>query len=250
MMKRWMFLLSLVVFLAVTSSVGNAGEEGEGYITGKFQPKNGESMSGGRISFFDIAAGPKPLTGEYWRLPDYIFPIGEDGSFTVPLPAGTYYVMAVKKPVGKRFGPPAEGDLIYPALDVKEQKPYAVRSNETTDLGDLEAVPFRKEWAASGENGIEGSVRDMNGKPVERKLVVASGSASLERPLYVSDGRTGKNGGYIVRVPEGGTYYVRVMGYSQPVVPVTVKTGEMTKGIDIVLTKKPESQGLGEKEGQ
>lgn len=77
---------------------------------------------------------------------------------------------------------------------------------------------------------------DQTGKPIKGKLVIASPSETMGQPLFLSDSRTGKNGEYIVRVPEGGIYYVRVKGQQQPVVNTTVMGGEVTKGVNIRLT--------------
>jgi len=196
-------------------------------------------MSGGTVNFFE-ATLPSPFTGEFWRYPDYFEILPEDGSFSLELPAGAYYMMAVKNIARHKPGPPEAGDLIYPAGDNKTPRTYIVRAGETTDIGVIsDAVPFKKEWLVKGRTGIEGFVLDWDGKPYEGVLVLASDDAAMKRTLFVSDSRTGKNGNYILRVPQGGRYYLRVKGQKDIILPVTVIEGEMTKGVAVSLLKTP-----------
>lgn len=235
-MKRWLCLISFGLCLVALTGNVPALEAGQGIVQGKVTGKAGESLSGGTVRFFDMAIGPSPFTHEYWRHPDYFFPIADDGSFSAEIPEGTYSFSAVKMVPGKRAGcPPEEGDFIYPPWD-GTQKSFSVRAGETTDLGVIAgAVAFRKEWAAAGKSGIAGILLDADGRPVDGKIVIASATASMERPYFVSDRRTGSNGAYTLRVPEGGMYHVRVMGYRQPIVPAAVQTGKITRGIDIMI---------------
>jgi len=221
-------------------SVATAQKKGEGYITGKMVTTGGEAMSGWRIRFFDTA-GPSPFTHEYWRVPDYIVRSADDGSFSARLPEGTYYMETINKVDEKKFSPPEEGYLIYPPMDAGETKTYRVKAGETTNIGLISgAVPFKKEWAARGKTGIEGVVLDMQGNPVERVLVFASHTPTMDDPLFVSDRETGTDGKYVLRVPERGQYYLSVhltiMG--EKPIAVTVNTGEMTKGVDLRFTRR------------
>ena len=96
------------------------------------------------------------------------------------------------------------------------------------------AVPFRKEWAVQVKTGIEGTVLDAEGKPVEGVLVFAALRPEVEIPLYASRD-TDKDGKYVIGLPEGGQYYVSV--WKEKPITVTVKRGEITKGIDISVTR-------------
>ena len=242
-MKRRVFLTSFVFSLFLILNVVTAQESGLGSITGTIVAKGGKSMSGGRVSFFHVAIGPLPFTLEYVRFPDYSAIVTGDGSFSAQLPEGTYYLMAVKKLAREKPGIPEEGDFIYPPLEGKVQKPYSVKAGETTDIGVIsEAVPLKKEWAIKAKTGIEGFVLGMNGEPFEGALVLASDDAAMDKTLFVSDGRTDKKGEYIVRVPKGGQYYVRVKGQREVIVAATVKSGEITTGINVPLKSIPGSQ--------
>lgn len=238
-MKGWIRFTSFVFWALLMFGAVTAQETREGYITGKIMAGGGEAISGWRLRFFDMKTGPTPFTHEYWRVPDYIVRSADDGSFSARLPEGTYLLIVIKERAGKKHGLPEEGDFIYPPMDEREPMPYIVRAGETTDIGVISgAVPFKKEWAAQGKTGIEGAILDVNGKPVEGELVFAAPTPGAESPLFVSSS-TGKDGKYILKVSEGGRYYLSVRGYRHPIA-VTVKTGEITRGIDINLTRTPE----------
>lgn len=239
-MKMCTFIATFIVCMFLVLTIVVAQETGMGTITGKFMTASGETMAGGTVKFFDSATGPSPITHEYWKFPDYFFRVEADGTFSAQLPEGTYYLMAVKKTsMHKPIVPPEEGDLIYPPWD-GAQKPYFIKSGETTDLGVIvKAVPFKKEWAAKGKTGIEGVVLDAYGKPVKRVLIIAYVNPAKQESTFIADQRTTEDGKYILRVPEGGRYYVRVKGNTDIFVTADVKLGAFTKGIDISPQRIP-----------
>jgi hypothetical protein len=234
-MKKWLFFAVSVCLLFLLVGVAASQEKREGYITGKIVSGDGENMSGWRIRFYDAKAGPTPFTTEYGRVPDFIARSEDDGVFKAKLPEGIYHMIALKKGPGKRLGPAEEGDLIYPSLDSTEPKSYIIKAGATTDIGVISgAVPFKKEWAVQVKTGIEGTVLDAEGKPVEGVLVFAALRPEVEIPLYASR-VTDKDGKYLIGLPEGGQYYVSV--WKEKPITVTVKRGEITKGIDISVTR-------------
>jgi hypothetical protein len=235
-MKQWMVLTFLAFCLIGIVSAVTAQEKREGFITGKVVAQRGTEVSGWTIRFFDMNAGPTPFTREYGRVPDYIVRSGDDGVFSAKLREGIYHVVALQKAPGKRSRPPEAGDLIYPPMDGRELQPYNVKAGETIDIGAISgAVPFRKEWVVQVKTGIEGTVLDIEGKPVEGVMVFAAPAPGVEIPLYAS-GDTGKDGKYILGVPEGGRYYVNV--WREAPLAVAVKKGQITRGVDIRVTKK------------
>jgi hypothetical protein len=193
-------------------------------------------MSVWRVRFYDAQAGPTPFTTEYGRVPDFIVRSEDDGGFTAKLPEGIYHMMALKKGPGKRLGPAEEGDLMYPPLGSTDPEPYVVKAGETTDIGVISgAVPFKKEWDVQAKTGIEGKVLDKEGKPVEGVLVFAALRPDVEIPLYASR-VTDKDGKYVIGLPDGGQYYVSV--WKEKPLTVTVKRGEITQGIKIILAPR------------
>lgn len=238
-MKGHIFILLCVIGLFLMLGVVAAEESGYGHITGSVGTTGGQGPTDWTLSIFDAKAGPSPYTLEYWRVPEYVIRAADDGSFSIRLPEGAYYMVALKKRAKSKAGNPEEGDLIFPPGNEKDPLQYVVRAGETIHADVIsKAVPFRKEWAAQGKTGIEGAILDRQGNPVKGAKVFAHQTPGKEIPLFVSDNITGEDGKYIVRVPEGGQYYLIVKKYRNPDA-VTVKTGEMTKGIDVRLPETP-----------
>ncbi|MDA8169032.1 MAG: carboxypeptidase-like regulatory domain-containing protein [Nitrospiraceae bacterium] len=233
-------LLAICLLLVPGVAFGQAG--GDGSIKGKVVAQGDESMSGGQVKLWDVKGGYSPLGHEYWQVQGYAFPIADDGSFSGQLPEGSYYLIAIKKPGESQAGPPQKGDLVYPSADAAKSPVYTVKAGQTTDIGTISgAVPLKEAWVLKGKTGVEGTVVDASGeKPFQGALVLANIAGvppAAMRPLFTSDGRTGKDGRYIIRFPKGGQYLLMVLGRNSEPVKVTVKTGDMTKGIDIRLTR-------------
>ncbi len=262
-MKRLIFLSAFffaVFFIFSIVSAKDVKELKAGAISGQLMIKNGGPMSGGSVFIFNDATGPPPSKEKYWRVPDYIAPIDNDGRFSVELPEGKYYLGAIKRISEKKnIGPPEEGDFFFAGADEKGMpKAYIIKKGEGTDIGVIsEAVPFKRAIVKlrNGITAIEGTVLDTDGKPVEGALVFAYTTPTMVgKPIFASE-KTGKDGKYILRVHEGGKYYLKVRdiygggppvsgaiigGYGQEApVAVAVKTGESTKGIDINVIRFP-----------
>jgi hypothetical protein len=253
-----MKLIGLVLLAALTlgaSPAFPAEHAVTGTMTGRFTLNNGEPLSDGKVYFFRVGSGPPPSQSSYWRTPDEIAPMDREGTFTAGLPEGSYYIAATKKQTRDLIGPPVEGDYVYPysrkELTVDRQV-YTVKRGETTDIGTIaDAVPFRKKAVAAreGTTAIAGTITDSAGKPVSGAIAFAYPTPVVTgKPQYVSE-RTGSDGKYLLRVGEGGTYYIKIrttLTGGQPETgeilgtygkdgphPVTAVTGEITTGIDI-----------------
>lgn len=257
---------SIICVFLIISGIASGQVASKGKITGKFILEDGTSLSGGLVFFFNDAAGPPPSRDRYWRVSDYSAPLDNEGRFSLELPAGKYYLGAIKRISGKKdIGPPEEGDFFFGAEDEKGlPKAYYVKDSEQTNLGTLTgAVPFKRANVKyrDGITAIEGTVLDTEGHPVNGALVFAYTAPSMTgKPLFASE-RTGSDGKYILRVHAGGTYYLKSRdkykagtpstgdlagsyGYEafqaavkKPGVGIDVKTGEIIKGIDIRTTR-------------
>jgi hypothetical protein len=253
---KFSFAVASVIFLMCAAA--SAQEVKKGTITGQVMIKGNGPMAGGMVFIFNDASGPPPSRDKYWRVPDNVVKIDAEGRFSADLPAGKYYLGAKKAMAGKDIGPPQEGDLFYAFSGEKEGMPKAfkVEEGKKTDVGVIaEATPFRRESVKfnDGITAIEGVIIDGENKPVEGALVFAYTVPSMMgRPLFASE-RTGKDGKYILRVHEGGSYYLRVRslygggppatgemigayGITEPVA-VTVKSGEKVKDITITVRR-------------
>jgi len=255
--KLPIIFLSLSIILSQSSVLyGESGQKTDqdkktGTVKGQVMIKDGGPLAFGQIMFYDVLSGPPPLPHKYERTPDISKAIDADGKFTVELPEGKYYIGAVRRISGERFGPPQEGDYIYRSLDDNgKPKEYPVQAGKVLDIGTVkEAVPLKAEDIShrSITTAIEGHIIDMDGKPVEGAVVVAFVKPTIGgKPLFVSD-KSGQDGKYVLRVTEG-TYYLRarnsfaagppepghIVGYygEGTPAPVTVEHCQVIKGID------------------
>jgi len=250
--KKSIVLLIALIIMSVCPV--SAGESKTGRITGKVMMKDGGPLTGGIVNFYSETSGPPPYPERYWRVPDVIADIDEEGRFSTDLEEGNYYICALLQLSGGNVGPPEEGDYFFIGKD-KDGKPriYSLKKGESRDVGLLgEAVPFHA--TPAGElSGIEGTVINTEGKPVKGTIVFAFATPEMVgQALFVSN-RTGTDGKYDLRVDEGGTYYlvvrdiygggppeggVVISGHSTIV--AIVKKGELTKGLDIKVLRTPE----------
>jgi hypothetical protein len=230
-----------------------------GTISGRILTRGGEPLVGGSVYFFNTAFGPRPDHEKYWRVPDFKRPLDAEGRFSLQLPDGKYYMGATRRVSGGMIGPPRDGDYYFISSDNKGQPVvYEVRGEGRVDLGAISGgEPFRSSTVNYGEGvtAMEGVVRDMEGKPVSGALVLAFVSAARGvRPLFTSE-PTGKDGAFIIRVHDGGSYFLKVrsiygggppvagekvgiFGANQPEA-VTVKKGERLNGLTIRVSGFP-----------
>ena len=230
-----------------------------GTVSGQLLSRTGEPLAGGMVYFFSEVLGPPPSQDKYMRVPDFMEGIGSEGRFTVVLPAGTYYMGGTKRLSGKPIGPPQDGDWFFLMADeTGAPKSFHLAAGGMLDLGRVaQAIPFRKSvfTNAKGVTAIEGVILDTNGKPVEDALVFAFlSSSTVGRPLFASDA-TGKDGRFVLRVHDGGTFFLKVRsvygggppsagetigdyGEKEPV-SVTVAKGERRTGLTIKVRTFP-----------
>ena len=138
---------------------------------------------------------------------------GADGSFTIPLPAGTFYLAARKRADGARSGDVAGGDL----NGSWQKNPLTLKHGETIDLGDFSVSIVneanRKERLESGkfaltDTALRGRMVDQDGKAVSGVYAFAYlDSRMVGKPLYIS-AATGSDGRFELRLGDGGTYYI------------------------------------------
>ncbi|MBI5015526.1 MAG: right-handed parallel beta-helix repeat-containing protein [Deltaproteobacteria bacterium] len=174
---------------------------------------------------------------------------GADGTFSVEVPLGTYYVLATRRQDGGRMGPLLAGDR-YAYFD---GNPVAVAPGQRVAVT-LQLVEKLRENDAgrsgsSGAAGIRGVLRDPEGKPVSGVFAFATTDPNVigRMPPFRSQ-RSGADGAYFIDLPAGGTYYVGARsGYGGPPrpgewqgmygdrQPVTVDVGRVVEGIDITV---------------
>lgn len=248
-----MRIVSLICLLLLSmAGVSSAAEAGMATVTGSLANVKGKPLTSGMVFFFNAALGPPPAPDKYWRVPEEVGRIEENGSFSVELPAGTYYIGGVHRKVVTAVGPPQDGDLFFVHRDEKQNAiSREFKAGTATDLGRLAgAVPYVKKTSLEeGSTAIEGQILNSLNLPVEGMIVYAwTKKAMTGKPVFVTE-RTGKDGKYLMRVHKGGDYYlmvrdeygggvprvgafVGVYGGEEPK-PVRVKTGAVVRKIDI-----------------
>lgn len=258
MLKRIIILTFFLLFF--TATLSTAAEPRQGIITGKWITKAYGPMNGGQVILFNVANGPAPGSNNnsLLRPPDAGVQIDEKGKFSTEVPAGNYYLIMRKRLNPDSAGQTEEGDHWYYAR-LKDGKPrtYTVKARKTTNIGTItEMAPFRKMKLVTTEGltGIKGTVIDEQGQPVAGVRVFAYDfPGMLGRPLFASD-QTSEDGKYFLNVSQQGTYYLKVRTHygggkplngelmgtyekSETQGSVAVEKGEISSGIDIVVSK-------------
>lgn len=147
--------------------------------------------------------------GEDIRGPPFtqLGPLGSAGEFDIELPPGEYILVARKRESGEKTGPIREGDLKSDPLRIQ------VEANNTLQADLLAYVktgnPKESFGAETGwKTAIAGRVLDPEGNPLAGLRVHVYDHVQMsERPKFVS-AKTGPDGRYSVKLPEGGTYYL------------------------------------------
>lgn len=264
MIKKSAILFLLVMLCAIVPL--SAEEIETGWISGQMMIKDGGPMTNGMIVFFKSGEGPVPDPNRYLRIPDEVADLDADGKFRVALPAGKYFMGAIKRMSGEMIGPPQDGDYFFISEDT-EGVPfvYHIEKDKNLNIGIIaEAVPFKR-IVPDDASGIRGVIRELNDNPVEGAIVFAYFTETMTGLPPFTSYRTGKDGKYFISVSHPGKYYLRVRdiyGGGPPVAgsimggygeekpaPVTVKTGEITEGIDIRVVRHMERGPKGQNVG-
>jgi len=207
------------VLLVLSVSVGFAEQtnpQGVGTLSGKVLVKGKTPMANGMVLLYNPYLGPPPHPYKYWRIPDMIISTDQDGSFSIDLAEGTYYLMIAQKSPDGEIGPPSKDEFLYFHSDKSgNAAPLIIESAKKLDLGILSTAFF---WTADkverdkGITSASGVVVDDAGKPAANVVVFAYLYREASgRPAFVSD-RTDKNGKFTIRFYEGGTYFLKVRG--------------------------------------
>lgn len=255
-MKQIYAALVLAVIMLAHGYAG-ADEFRTGTILGQFKISAEAPMSDGMVYVYNLATGPAPSQDRYWRVPDFVEKLDKEGRFSIDLPPGEYCIGAIKRLGPPQIGPPLENDYFVIGQDEKKSpRKYKVSKGDKRDIGIISgALPYKQLPPKEGITGAEGTVHDLEGKPVEGAMVFAFVTSTIiGKPMFVSD-RTGKDGRFLLRVHEGGDYYLKVRdsygggpprggalldgNKEEPLVKVSPKTGEIIRGIALKGRKFP-----------
>src|SRR5450631_1754332 len=247
-------ILLLIACIGIVCSGGTVWAEG-GTVKGHLLLSNGKPLDNGQVFFFAVKSQlEKPVTGKYWRVPDEIEHVDDNGKFTIQLETGSYYIGAIKRFAADKLGPPQVGDYFLPVHDSHGRyRVIVVKSNSTINIGKITGIQQYSETLAVFKGSptvIEGRIISASAQPVKNMYVLAYTDPSMQgRPSFVS-GASDVEGRYHLRVDKGRTFYLKVRGayaggrpqtgdllgvfgsLDDPA-PVEAKTSTTTSGIDI-----------------
>ena len=147
-------------------------------------------------------------------------PTAADGSYSIDLPPGNYYVVARKRSSELASGPLTTGDYYS-----EHQRIIAKVAKGKLTLVDLEMARmkapmfFKKDLAETRtDTGIRGVLIDTQGKPVPGGFAIAYTDDNLQRLPDFASTLTNQNGEYTLYLPKGGRYYLaaRIHAWDMP----------------------------------
>ncbi|RJR15712.1 MAG: carboxypeptidase regulatory-like domain-containing protein [Nitrospiraceae bacterium] len=234
--------ISIVILTVLSLTAIMAGESTAARISGKLITKEGNPMQRAMVFIFDDQSGPPPSPGKYWRVPEEVITIDDEGIFTAELKSGSYYIGVVTGSWSHE-GTPRGEDFRF--LGLKSDggiKTYAVKEGEENDLGLISETELFQviDRAEEKITTIEGLVLNENRGPAEKAMVMAYPTPLADtEPLFVSD-NTDIDGRYRLRLSTGGTYYIKARyrfnaksADEETPVAVQIETGKTVTGIDL-----------------
>jgi len=228
-------------------------------LTGRIVLADGKPLPGGLLYLYNLKRGPLPSQDRYWRIPNQVLEINTEGRFnSAQVPAGEYCVGAIKRSKNLHIGPPEPSDVFMLSLnDAGQPKTYLVKAGTRYDLGDIREVRqvSGRPNQATKATAIEGIITDSSGQPLEGVYAFAFAKAFVTgKPLFASEPSNSK-GQFRLNLAEGGTFYLKTRNdlgggppqagliidgsKSEPLVQVSVTSGEITGGIVLKTRKFP-----------
>lgn len=252
-MKQLVVLLTLIAMMTPGFACADAQQAGQ--LSGRVMIGSDVPMAEALVYIYNLATGPAPSRDRFWRVPDHVARTGMDGRFATALPPGEFCLGAIKRSIGTtKIGPPLAGDHLLFSLDETGlPRKYHVDVGEKTDVGTISgALVFKSFPVTKNMTAIEGTVQDQEGKPIAGAMVFAFISPTLiGKPLFVSE-RSGQDGKFMLRVHQGGTYYLKVRdrfgggapvegtifdgGKEEPMQQVTVETGKVAGSVKLEVS--------------
>ncbi len=219
-------------------------------VSGQIMIGDNMPMPYGVVLLYDKLLGPPPSLGKYWRVPDHITALGNDGRFSLELADGTYYFQVSQKNPGAEIGPANEAEYLYFHGDAEGNSlPLIVSKGQSVNLGQLKAFLWKPDLIKRdmGITSVEGVVVDPDGKPVERAVVLAYyNNIGQGRPVFISD-RTDKSGRYQLRTNDGGIFYLKVrsvVGGGKPSKGEYLNTTKEFEPVKVTLKKEEKLKGV------
>jgi len=229
-MKRLFFLIAMTVALALPTAPSWAADF---TLHGVVSDVDGRPVAGAEVALYRSKNVKKPA--------DFASsPTGADGAYSMTVPAGQYWAVAVLRKGEKRFGPLDLGDKHSgEAVEVVVGPETELKRDFT--IMDLREAAKQNQKKNMDLVRLSGRILDQDGKPVAMAYALADiGQHFKEMPAYVS-AWSDDSGGYLLLVPKGRLYLGAATGYPPDPDQALGKEVELAKdmdGIDLVVGKK------------
>lgn len=200
----------LVLISAVVALAAN------GIISGRLMIDDDQPFADGIVLLYNADLGPPPAPERYRLIADHMAESDSRGVFRTKLPAGNYYLCAVKRINKQHTCHISEGDLLLFSLDEKGlQKIHRVTENEQLNLSVISgARPMTAVTAGTGITSIEGTIQDEAGNPIAGAAIVACMKPKCEGKQLFSAEPSKNDGTFSINVHQGGVFYLKVFGGS------------------------------------
>ena len=233
-------------------------------VSGRIMIGGVEPLTRGRVAFFAAEIGPPSNEGNLRRIPDMMSDVGQDGTFSLRVPAGSYFMGAMSRDLSFGPGPPEAEEKTFVALDDQNNpRIIDIEAKRETKLGTLAVSSGNHAAAVQNAFTVTGTVMDSAGLPVEGAVLLIKINPNSRKPNFIW-GKTAKDGRFHFRLPAGRSYYLlardklgpgrprpgqRVGAYtgkSADVLPrpdpVSGRQGETINGLTITLNEVPDPE--------
>ena len=240
-----------LVFLAGCAGTGSPSPSAEGSLYGGQGIRGKLTVQGKALKDAYVYAYRSYSTNLLGPADFASNPSGPDGSYSIDLVKGSYYLVARKRATGDNTGPLTVGDL----YSINPSNPVAVKDGAFRTI-DLDLVKmkdpmfFQSMARETTETGIRGVIVDKDGKPVPWVFAMAYTSSDMKRVPEHTSVMTGADGTFAIFLPGAGRYWLaaRKNIREKPVVgepyglyrgskdhSVSIAEGQILEGIKIQL---------------
>ena len=200
-----------------TTPPTGTGDATDTKIRGRILSKEtGEPVAGAHVyAYVDPA---KNLIG----VADYVSKgSAPDGSYTLEVLPGEYYIVSRKRASGSNYGPIVTGDLYDHRY---EHDPISLKRGQFIEM-DFDLVQlsepmffqvFTEPERITG-TGITGRIMNEKGEPVQGAFATAYRDGNMKRLPDFASTLSGDDGRYILYLPEGGKWYVGARSHAREV---------------------------------
>lgn len=173
-----------------------------------------------------------------------------DGSYSLQVSPGEYYIVSRKRASGSNYGPIVTGDLYdhrYEGDVVKLKPGQTLEMNfELTQLSEPLFFQVFTESERTTETWISGQILDEKRVPVQGAFATAYRDDNMKRLPDFASTLSGDNGEFTLYLPEGGRWYIGARSHARGVPKPGEPIGryEGSKDHSILVPSKGHVEGV------